>query len=78
MIFFSCGTVIGKILADKNFRDNNICGTKIPSYGDYKGIFAPQILFPPIYFSANILNFTVIYLPADSRMIFFFSCGNLP
>jgi hypothetical protein len=25
-------TVIGKIFADKNFRDNNIGGTKMPFY----------------------------------------------
>jgi hypothetical protein len=55
-------TVIGKIFADKNFCDNNIGGTKMPSYGMYKGILVPPILFPPIYLSANILNFTVIAL----------------
>jgi hypothetical protein len=39
-------TVIGKIFADKNFCDNNIGGTKMSSYGMYKGILVPPILFP--------------------------------
>jgi hypothetical protein len=45
--------------ADKIFRDNNIDGAKMTFYSQYKDIFVSPILFPPIYLSANILNFTV-------------------
>jgi hypothetical protein len=45
---------MGKIFMDKNFRDNNIGGTKMPLYRQY---YFP--CGPPIYFSANILNFAV-------------------
>jgi hypothetical protein len=61
--------VIGKIFADKNFRENNIGGTKMSLYTPQEGIFVPPILFPPIYFSlrsAKILNFTVIYFLVPS------------
>jgi hypothetical protein len=39
-------TVIGKKFADKNFRGNNIGGTKMPEFLSQKGILVPPILFP--------------------------------
>jgi hypothetical protein len=59
-----------KIFADKNICDNNIGGTKMPSCGMHKGILVPPILFPfgpPIYLSANILNFAVTKITTFER-----------
>jgi hypothetical protein len=42
-------TVIGKKFADKNFRDNNIGGTKMTEFLPQKGILVPPTLFPPIF-----------------------------
>jgi hypothetical protein len=68
---FKVTTVIGKIFADKNFRDNNIGGTKMPSYGQHEGIFVPPILFP--LRSANLFlrkyfNFTVYSKKSQQAM----------
>jgi hypothetical protein len=58
---YTLNTVIGKILANtdrrkKIFRDNNIGGTKMPSYSQQEGILVPPILFPQIYLSAKFLS----------------------